>query len=96
MSITFGPRWGPNSQTVKTYLGVYQRPGLYHNPRPMHVATPDANLDGQTYILGTRTEKTMPDGNMAVMYEVKGLTNMQGRQAHFTAYYGPPRAAAVF
>lgn len=57
------------------------------NDRGCHVETPEENLTGKTFLLGARSEK-MIGMNIAIMYDVVGLTNGND-VAHLTVYFGP-------
>jgi hypothetical protein len=59
---------------------------LYKNTRDPHVETPEEELEGKTFLLGDRSEANIR-GNVAVMYEVIGVTNGY-YPAHITIYFG--------
>jgi hypothetical protein len=59
-----------------------------------HVETDLEDLTGKTFPLGKRSEKLV-NGNIAVMYEVVGVTN-HNHLSHLTVYFGPKDNAKFF
>lgn len=85
MSVTFLNR-------VRKSYKVEISPGVkFKNERGSHVETELEGLTGQSFPLGRRSEKNI-HGNVAVMYEVQGITNCH-HHAHLTVYFGPPEDA---
>jgi hypothetical protein len=60
----------------------------FKNDRDPHVQTPEENLTGKTFILGTRREKRI-GSNIAIMYDIVGVSDGK-YPAHITTYFGSP------
>ena len=81
MSVTFLERMN------RSYKVTLSSDIKFKNDRGSHVETDMTNLTGQTFHLGSRSTANVR-GNVAVMYEVIGVTN-RGHPAHISVYFGP-------